>query len=93
MRSSVLSHDFWHEYCRRIFKNRNIDPKTDYTNKMYGGTNIKGHNIIFVNAEEDPWQWAGMRDYNPPHYPSIQSLMVNCTNCGHCIDFHTPVEN
>ena len=31
-----------------------MEPKTDYTNKMYGGTDIKGHNIIFVNAEEDP---------------------------------------
>ena len=55
MRSNELSVKFWHDYCRRIFKNKNMEPKTDYTNKMYGGTDIKGHNIIFVNAEEDPW--------------------------------------
>lgn len=68
-------------------------PKTDYTNKMYGGTNIKGHNIFFANAEEDPWQWAGMREVtNPKKYPTIQAEMINCTNCGHCVDFHTPTD-
>ncbi len=93
MRSSVIALPFWSDYCKRIFKNKYVSPKTDYTNKLYGGTNIKGHNIFFANAEEDPWQWAGMRDYNPTHYPTLQAEMINCTDCGHCVDFHTPTDN
>ena len=55
MRSSVISLSFWPDYCRRIFKNKYVSPKTDLINTIHGGTNIKGHNIFFANAEEDPW--------------------------------------
>lgn len=93
MRSSVISLPFWPDYCRRIFKNKYLSPKSDETNQLHGGTTIKGHNIIFTNAEEDPWQWAGMRDYNREQYPSLHAVMINCKNCGHCVDFHTPTED
>jgi len=33
-----------------------------------------------------------MRDYNPTKYPTLHAEMINCTNCGHCIDFHTPTD-
>lgn len=91
VRSDNISLPFWPDYCERIFSTT-IETKTDYTNKLYGGTDIKGHNIFFANAEEDPWQWAGMRDYNPTKYPTLHAEMINCTNCGHCIDFHTPTD-
>lgn len=91
VRSTKISLPFWPDYCKRIF-GKELKTNTNNTNKLYGGTNIKGHNIFFANAEEDPWQWAGMRDYNPTRYPTLHAEMINCTDCGHCIDFHTPTE-
>lgn len=85
---------FWSAYCARIFGPFiKIKTKTDETNKNYGGLDIKGHNIFFANAEEDPWQWAGMREiHNPRKQSSMIAQMINCTDCGHCIDFHTPTD-
>ncbi len=93
MRSQVLQIDFWPDYCHRVFGRKLPANKNAETNKLYGGVNIKGHNIFFANAEEDPWQWAGMRElHTKEQRRSMTAAMINCTDCGHCIDFHTPTE-
>jgi len=33
---------------------------------MIGGLNNNGTNIVFNNAIEDPWQYAGMRKVHNP---------------------------
>jgi hypothetical protein len=66
MRSQVLDIAFWPDYCSRVF-GKDLPPNNNaWTNENYGGLNITGQNIFFANAEEDPWQWAGMRELSNP---------------------------
>jgi hypothetical protein len=55
MRSKRLIVENWLEYCKRIFGSKLPALDIAATNKKYGGLDIKGQNIIFTNAEEDPW--------------------------------------
>ena len=94
MRSQVLHLDFWPDYCKRVFGKHLPETTHEKTNNNYGGLNITGRNIFFANAEEDPWQWAGMREIqNPRRQSKMTAAMINCDDCGHCIDFHTPSDD
>ena len=94
MREKALTLDYWPDYCKRIF-GREIETKTDQTNKLYKGLNIRGDNIFFLNGSEDPWQYAGMRDL--PHKHTTQRTMsveyIECDTCAHCVDFTTPKDD
>jgi hypothetical protein len=91
MRSQSLHLPYWPDYCSRVFGPDLPANNSTYTNQHYGGVNIQGDNIFFANAEEDPWQWAGMRELaDPSTQTTMTASMINCTDCGHCIDFHTP---
>ena len=72
MRSWAMSYGFWPDYCNRIF-GKEIETKTEQTNKLYGGLNIRGDNIFFLNGSEDPWQYAAMRQLRDPE--TTQSTM------------------
>jgi len=89
MRSKQIDLPFWPDYCKRIFGDGLPDNHTEITNSHYGGLDIKGENIFFANASEDPWQWAGMRQLHKEQ-SKMQVGYIDCTDCGHCIDFHTP---
>jgi len=94
MRSQVLHLPYWPEYCSRVFGSKLPANFADKTNALYGGLDIRGHNIFFANAQEDPWQWAAMRQLQQPYQEqSMTAEMINCEDCGHCIDFHTPTED
>lgn len=66
MRSETLDMDFWTDYCERIF-GRKMQADTDGTNNRYGGLNIRGDNIFFLNGSEDPWQFAAMTKLRHPY--------------------------
>ena len=89
MRSQVLVESFWPDYCQRVF-GKEMTAGTDATNKLYGGLDIEGDNIYFLNGSEDPWQWAAMRTLTHPD--TTQSTMfatyIECDTCAHCVDFH-----
>ena len=54
---------------------------------------MNASNIVFNNAIEDPWQWAGMREIKDPALqPNLKANMIDCENCAHCIDIHKPLE-
>lgn len=93
MRSQVLHIDYWPDYCSRVFGYGLPENYADKTNELFGGLDIRGSNIFFANAEEDPWQWAGMRELQDPYQErSMTAALINCDDCGHCIDFHTPTD-
>ncbi len=46
--------------------------------------------IVFLNAGEDPWQYAGMLPSLVPEGVTYVSYLIDCQNCGHCIDLSTP---
>jgi hypothetical protein len=91
MRSNLINSTYWVPYCEAIFGPIG-EPKVDYYIAKYGGLNITGDNIVFANAIEDPWQWAGMRHLQDPTktQKNMLALLIDCNNCGHCIDLSTP---
>ena len=94
MRSQALKADFWLDYCQRIFSKDILPPAVNATNNLFGGLDITGSNIVFATASEDPWQYAGMiKIHNPDKQKNMLAVHINCTDCGHCIDLHTPSPN
>ncbi len=70
-----------------------LEPAVPFYNKFYGGYNLTGSNILFANAGEDPWQYAGMRRiYNVTHQAQMKAVMIECADCAHCVDLKTPSE-
>lgn len=55
LRSSYIDSSFWPKYCDRIFGTDRPSEHSAETNKHYGGLDISGDNIVFINASEDPW--------------------------------------
>lgn len=94
MRSAALNETFWLDYCRRIFNPYLSMPSTNITNLAYGALNNTGNHIFFFNAIEDPWKYAGMDMRPDPITPPVdihqENFLINCTDCGHCIDLHAP---
>lgn len=66
MRSSYIGPQFWLDYCKRVFGETYTAPDIAGTNKLFGGLDINATNIFFINASEDPWQWASMRTIHDP---------------------------
>jgi hypothetical protein len=70
-----------------------VEPSVNATNTAYGGLEITGSNIVFANAIEDPWQYAGMRQIqNATSQKDMAAYLINCNNCGHCHDLLTPAD-
>ena len=94
MRDSALEYSFWPKYCELIFSTP-MDAKTDKTNEHYGGLDITGDNIFFLNGSEDPWQYAAMRQLKHPDttQKTMTSHYIECDTCAHCVDFHTPTDD
>lgn len=91
MRSNLIDSNYWVPYCESMFGPIG-EPKIDYYIQKYGGLSITGNNIVFANAIEDPWQWAGMRQLTDPTgtQKNMLALLIDCNNCGHCVDLTTP---
>mmetsp|Transcript_657 Transcript_657/g.888 ORF Transcript_657/g.888 Transcript_657/m.888 type:complete len:243 (-) Transcript_657:206-934(-) len=94
LRSRAIDIDFWPDYCGRIFGTK-VETRTDDTNKLYGGLDIEGDNIFFLNGSEDPWQYAAMRELRHPKttQSTMKTAYINCDSCAHCVDFHTPSDD
>ena len=67
MRSNFIGPQYWSPFCEAVFgAEYATDPDVNYYNTLYKGLNITGKNIVFANAIEDPWQYAGMREIEDP---------------------------
>lgn len=51
--------------------------------------NYVGTNIIFFNADEDPWKFASEMEANEGNVV----ISIVCDNCAHCIDLQTPSDD
>ena len=91
MRSQLLGPDYWLKWCKDIFDDTVGPPAVNFYNKWYGGLNITGDKIVFANAAEDPWQYAGLtKIQNQTSQAGMKTVYINCNNCAHCVDLHTP---
>lgn len=92
MRSSLINATYWVPYCQSVFGDQIGEPAVDFYVQRFGGLDITGNNIVFANAIEDPWQWAGMRQIQHPTttQANMAAFLIDCNNCGHCVDLSTP---
>lgn len=87
-RSQQLSHSYWIDYCKAIFSPDLAPPAIGYAKYTYGDTSMRASNIVFNNAIEDPWQYAGMREIDHPYQADLVANLIDCTDCAHCVDIH-----
>jgi len=84
MRSTLLNHSFWDQYCNTIFPYFGLlVPEVPTTLSHLGSK------ILFTNGSEDPWQWASYLGQSLPAQ-QLFSLRIECADCGHCVDQRTP---
>lgn len=92
-RSQAIAPEYWLNLCKKVFSEDMKPPTVAEHNKKYGGLDIKGDNIFFFTAADDPWQYAGMtKIHDPIKQAGMKAFYVDCPDCGHCIDLHTPLE-
>jgi len=85
MRSKQVSIEFFQQWCADAYGPW-IWPNTNNTNSKYGGLNIQSHNLIFTNGCEDPWKRSSILK----NRTTLLAFEIDCDDCGHCIDLHTP---
>lgn len=92
MRSKFIGPQYWTPFCEAVFgKDYASDPNVDWINQSRGALDIQGSKIIFANAIEDPWRYAGMQKIQDPTTQSgMEAVLINCQNCAHCVDLKTP---
>ena len=91
MRSSLISLDYWYEYCSRVFPEIQITPLINYSLPELAGFAIAGTNTFFVNGGEDPWRWAAVQESNKKLHQIAR--VADCDNCGHCVELYTPKDS
>ena len=75
--------------CQRVFDVTIPPPAIEFTNNYFGGLNITGSNIFFMNAIEDPWRYAGMQKiHDPVLQKDMRAHLIDCKDCAHCVDLH-----
>lgn len=93
IRSRHVNLDYFHSACGTMFPEFPVfPPDTDAVNAVYGGAQTDATNIIFTNGLEDPWRRASVAP-PPAKLPSDSetSILIDCPQCAHCIDLHTPL--
>lgn len=89
-RSATLNESNWLDYCRRAYSADMPTPNVKYANEHLGNRNMSaGHNVVYFNAREDPWQAAGIVEITPEQKSkNMEAFYVDCVDCGHCTDLH-----
>lgn len=86
VRSPRITIEFHKGLCDAVYGPGIWPPDTASFNKKYGGKSPKATNVFYLNASEDPWQWAGVRRTLSSSKPAY--LMVG-PNVGHCKDLYS----
>ena len=89
IRSQRINRAYYQQLCKDVFGVTEL-PAINGTNNYYGGAHLATSNTFFLNGVEDPWQWAGVRHSLAPSVPAV---IVNCTQCAHCVELYTPTAN
>lgn len=50
-----MDHDFWIDFCKRVFSPEYVGPAVSRSNSYYGGLDINTPGIYYINSVEDPW--------------------------------------
>ncbi|XP_024537575.1 probable serine protease EDA2 [Selaginella moellendorffii] len=85
VRSSRINTQFFINYCSEQFGNGTF-PDVKTTNLYYGGRNIAGSRIMFLNGSQDPWRHASKQTSSK----DMPALVLRCHTCSHCVDLSAP---
>jgi hypothetical protein len=77
------------QQCEDMFGIKNMYPASDAINNHFGGAFPTATNVFYSNFSDDPWQRASV-DFSPS--PDQPYFLTMCENCGHCSDFHKPLD-
>ena len=86
LRSAVVNMSYHKEQCSRVFGPENSDPAYEDINAKYGGATPEVKNVFFSDFSDDPWLEASVKE--APEGSDFH--LVQCDDCGHCMDFHSP---
>ena len=89
IRSQRINRAYYQALCKEVFGVTEL-PAVEETNIYFGGWNLSTSATFFVNGVEDPWQWASVRH---PLGPTVPAVVVNCSQCAHCVDLVTPTDD
>ena len=87
---NLLGLNFYYNMCKEIFDGWSYDPQQNWTNTVYGATNIAATNIIFPTGSIDPWHVLGVVDTTVLSQPTEVPLLIEGTS--HCADLRWPSE-
>ena len=85
IRSPRVSLDFHKRKCDAVYGVGVWPPKTKAFNEKYGAKNPKATNVVYINASQDPWQWAAVRRAISSDKPAY---LMTGERVGHCRDLH-----
>ena len=88
LRSEIVNLDYHLKQCAYVF-GKLMFPSSAKLNQEMGGQFPHAHKTFYSDFSDDPWQRASV------NYPVSSDQPYNlamCTDCGHCMDLHTPVE-
>lgn len=92
--SQLVNSSYMLEYCKKIFSKDIPPPAVNDTNDSFGALQNNGRNILFFNAQEDPWQYAGMRHVTmSARQKNQRAVMITCEGCSHCVDLWPANDN
>lgn len=88
MRSQLLNETYWKDMCTFLFAGVNATHGIERSLSQFSFHHTAGSNTIILNGVEDPWQWA--TELHPNEKINQVGYMVDCEDCGHCVDLSTP---
>uniref|UniRef100_A8Y7Q7 Uncharacterized protein n=1 Tax=Plasmodiophora brassicae TaxID=37360 RepID=A8Y7Q7_PLABS len=92
IRSKRVNMEWHRDRCEKLFGDvLAFPPPCHRASIEYSGFDMSVSNVVFTNGVEDPWQWAGASAFSSSaHLRDSSVLLINCSQCGHCVDLHTP---
>uniref|UniRef100_A0A7S3GB52 Uncharacterized protein n=2 Tax=Palpitomonas bilix TaxID=652834 RepID=A0A7S3GB52_9EUKA len=82
LRSRIVDLPAQIRQCEEAFA-PGVFPDTALFNLRYGGAHPRTTNVVYVDASDDPWQQASVKEAQGKNEPF---LYIECDDCGHCID-------
>mmetsp|Transcript_64794 Transcript_64794/g.180048 ORF Transcript_64794/g.180048 Transcript_64794/m.180048 type:complete len:468 (-) Transcript_64794:401-1804(-) len=87
LRSSVVTMDYHYEQCMKVFGL--APPDVSNINDKFGAEKIQVDKVFFSDFSDDPWREASVVS-NDDIPATSEFHLVQCDECGHCMDFSTP---
>lgn len=86
LRAASVDMHYHLQQCADVFGQKMFPSSAEF-NERFGGEFPAAERVFYSDFSDDPWQRASVW-YAPSASQPFQ--LSTCTNCGHCMDLHTP---